>query len=137
MPTKRTLRARLWSPELDDFKRQELLEGVGASLLAGRGYLPNQNASTEAERAEAETAARADWAKHGDELVTWWVFGTASPTVRPWTWTLPAGPGTRPWAWWQFSAPSSLEPDKTEATYLRRLNLLLPGEAERLPDADK
>jgi hypothetical protein len=39
-------------------------------------------------------------------------------------------PGTRPWAWWQYDAPEDRPMDESEAAYLRRLDLLTPGEME-------
>ena len=40
-------------------------------------------------------------------------------------------PGCRPWAWWQFDAPEQPRDDETGLDYLRRLNLLYPGELDR------
>jgi hypothetical protein len=74
-----------------------------------------------------------------DTWRAWW--RTAGPEVLA-EWTR-RRPGTRPSTWWRFIAP---EPRRTiangrdliesEASYLRRLDLLLPGEERRLrPDA--
>lgn len=134
MPTNRTRRSRQWSPDLDDYKRAELLKGLGASLLAGKGYLPNQNHSTGADKEAAWAEARADWSRFGEDLTRWWVAGVSEPMVRPWTWVMPGGPGTRPWAWWEFKAREPRQPDESEADYLSRLGLLLPGEAKALAD---
>jgi hypothetical protein len=41
-------------------------------------------------------------------------------------------PGTRPRCWWRFDSPEPLGPGETQAAYLRRHNLLLPGEAKQL-----
>ena len=45
-------------------------------------------------------------------------------------------PGTRPRCWWRFSAPTSLPVGESEAAYLQRFDLLLPGEVERLTAED-
>ena len=41
-------------------------------------------------------------------------------------------PGSRPSCWWEFEAPEPRRPGEAQAEYLRRHNLLLPGEADRL-----
>jgi hypothetical protein len=77
------------------------------------------------------------WKAHEDELLQIWIKER---------------PGTRPDAWWKISAPESRQalgesswplpyPERkwkvavereTETEFLKRLNLLLPGEAERI-----
>ena len=77
----------------------------------------------------------------------------------PYNPTRPVSPGTRPWVWWRFDAPEprwrkvkatgELLPEtglvevpgvywllESEAHYLRRLDLLRPGERQHLSDAD-
>jgi hypothetical protein len=136
MPTTRTRRQRQWTPDLDDYRRQELLDGPGASLLAGQGYYVHAanhlDDATEAEHTEARTAMVTDWARHRDTLLAWWI-GQAEQSVRPWAWVARGGAGTRPWAWWEFDSPEPLPEGETEAAYLARHRLLLPKE---LPDAD-
>ena len=41
-------------------------------------------------------------------------------------------PGTRPRCWWKFDAPEPRGAGETQAEYLRRHGLLLPGEEEQL-----
>jgi hypothetical protein len=109
---------------LDDYRLGELLvSGPGGCLLAGVGYMPAQSAATLDDHAAAMKAAEEDWAVHGEGLTRWWVEGWPHGTITP------GGPGTRPWAWWQFSAPAPRSPGETEAAYLKRHRLLLPGEA--------
>src|SRR5215204_3904336 len=40
-------------------------------------------------------------------------------------------PGTRPSAWWRFEAPEPRLPRETEAGYLIRMNLWVPGEVKK------
>ena len=101
--------------------------------------------------AHGRPTARQLWQEHGEAVLAAWVR---------------ARPGTRPPAWWRCTAPGSRrrlggagEPARnglhlgvpaewlsfdpqdppifeSEATFLRRLDLLLPGEARRLKPAD-
>lgn len=41
-------------------------------------------------------------------------------------------PGTRPAAWWDYEAPEPRRDLESEEDYLRRLDLLLPGEDEAI-----
>ena len=41
-------------------------------------------------------------------------------------------PGTRPVSWWWAVAPERRRRSESQAAYLKRLDLLLPGEAKRL-----
>jgi hypothetical protein len=71
------------------------------------------------------------WKEYGDEVIRWWIKGQ---------------PGTRPRCWWRFTAPEPrrevpVGPDapptvESEAAYLKRLGLLLPGEEKRLATDD-
>jgi hypothetical protein len=136
MPTTRTRRTRALHADIDDYKRQELVEGPGACLLAGVGYLPAQNAATPAEQDAAVEAARADWARYGADLLAWWVGEDDRRfSAKPWIWAPRNGPGTRPWAWWAFDAPAARGEDESEAGYLERLNLWRPGERDRYAEA--
>lgn len=59
------------------------------------------------------------WAGYGDEITQKWAQ---------------KHPGTRPKHWWKFSAPLETGPQldvESERAYLKRHNLLLPGEASR------
>jgi hypothetical protein len=136
MPTNRTRRSRFWAPDLDDFRRQELLMGLGYSVLSGKGYLTMpKSAVTEEDRAAAMQVARADWERHGQALTAWWVAGVPSTQVRPWTWVAPGGPGTRPWGWWTFTAGGHPAEGETEPEALLRLKAWLPGERARYLEA--
>ncbi len=57
-----------------------------------------------------------DWKELRDELLPRWIR---------------EHPGTRPFAWWSFDAPGPREGD-SELDYLRRHNLLTPGERQNL-----
>lgn len=135
MPTNRTRRTRSWSPDLDDYRWVSLLEGPERVLLAGKGYSALIEAgASDLDRAAAMQAAGEDWSEHGPKLLSWWIGQADDPTIRrPWCFAVPGGPGTRPWAWRQFEAPEPLPPGESEADYLTRLGLLLPGEAGHLP----
>ena len=62
------------------------------------------------------------WKEYGDEILRWWIKHQ---------------PGTRPRCWWRFSAPEPRRATvESEAAYLKRLNLLLPGEEKRLAPDD-
>ena len=69
------------------------------------------------------TARASDlWRLFGDQVLADWAVES---------------PGTRPTAWWRFSAPDRRPADgETEAAYLRRHRLFLPGEEERLTGRD-
>jgi hypothetical protein len=67
------------------------------------------------------------WKEYGAEVIRWWIKDQ---------------PGTRPRCWWRFSAPDACRAKptspndiptfKSQAAYLKRLGLLLPGEEKRL-----
>ena len=42
-------------------------------------------------------------------------------------------PGTRPVSWWEWTAPEPLRGAESQAAYLDRLSLWLPGERDRVP----
>jgi hypothetical protein len=129
MPTNRKRRARAWSPDLNDYERQLLLDGPEAVLIAGEGFRGLTHfAASAAERAASMGDARAAWVIHGPALLRWWLGEGEDATRKPWAWVAPGGPGTRPWAWWQFDAPEPRDADETQADYLIRHGLLLPGE---------
>jgi hypothetical protein len=134
MPTNRTRRTRGWSLGLDDYRRQELLEGPGAALLAGVGYYPQVNAhELDHLPALVQAAARAemlrDWDLHRTALIAWWTgLAEDAERRRPWRYPRAGGPGTRPWAWWEFDAPETRRDDEAEDEYLDRHGLWLTGE---------
>jgi hypothetical protein len=77
----------------------------------------------------AEARRRAAWERHGEALTAWWVAGLPDDEgPSRFHRVTPGGPGTRPWAWWRYSAPERRRRGESEAAYLRRRGLLLPGE---------
>jgi hypothetical protein len=44
-------------------------------------------------------------------------------------------PGTRPLRFWDYDAPDALGESESEAAYLERHDLFLPGERRRVPNA--
>ena len=107
MPVKqRIAKARAF----DDYHRQQLLEGPDGVLLAGVGYLAPtlsghfHNTPPE-EQAAVLAEMRADWARYGADLMTWWRSGEHAEGVRPWAWVPAGGPDTLPWAAEEFGEP--------------------------------
>jgi hypothetical protein len=77
---------------------------------------------------------RADWAYHREELLEFWISGGCSydlPNTNPWL-LYYGKPGTRPWAWWHLEDHPPRAAGETEADYLTRHDLWLPGERECL-----
>lgn len=114
MPTNRTRRSRAWQAELDDYRKEQLIQGPNASLLAGVGYLTaTRTASLEEAPPEAQALVLAemerDWQQHGADLMAWWNLGKEAPLLcrKPWVFPRPR-PGQLPWAAKQFGqAPAS------------------------------
>ena len=109
MPVKRR---RGKARHLDDFCRQQLLEGPEFCTRASRGmgYLVPYGAATFADltaeqRAEAFAAMREDWAVFGADLLAWWQSGEPDLRVRPWAWVPEGSPNTLPWAEETFGKP--------------------------------
>ena len=121
MPTNRTRRPRTWQPHLDDYKRQQLLGGPNAALLAGVGYLNRvekkvgrfEDMSPEL---QAQTLAEmeADWRQHREELMTWWNAGEDAPrfSSKPWIFPRIGTAGALPWAAEQFDSEGTKHADK-------------------------
>lgn len=112
MPVKRTHTKR--SRRLDDYRRQQLLEGPDSVLLAGTGYLraaASFDQMSADDQAEAMDDMRRDWAVHGAELMAWWMLGEDAPSdgVKPWAWVPAGGPDRLPWAAEQFGLPDGLD----------------------------
>ena len=108
MPVKRTRAKR--RRRLDDYKRQQLLEGPDSVLLAAVGYLAPTRTLRFSETPPDEQAAiladmERDWLTHGPELMAWWKQGADADLSghKPWTFVIPGGPETLPWAATQFS----------------------------------
>ena len=94
----------------DDYRRQQLLEGPDACLLAGRGYLWSIQGATFEGASPAEQAAllaemRADWARYGPAMMDRWRQGEREPTTLPWVFPYPGSPDRLPWAAEQFGEP--------------------------------
>lgn len=80
MPTNRTRPARSWALDLDEHKREALLFGPDAMLLAGLGYwrLVDRSATLE--------EMRRDWRIHREALLVHWRGLPSRPEglPRPW-----------------------------------------------------
>jgi hypothetical protein len=126
-----------WSILTDAIEPEEIPEGWDGRLkVAFADVMPEPG------------GLKSAWDTYGAEIVAGWAT---------------AHPGTRPSCWWRWSAPEperrvlaepEPQPDapdasttrwdrveetafvETEPAYLRRLDLLLPGEAERIEAAD-
>lgn len=90
----------------DDYRRQQLLEGPDASLLAGMGYFAAHkvaafNQLNAEQQAEVLATMREDWALFGPGLMEWWRSGEQETGMKPWTFVAP-DPGTLPWAAYEF-----------------------------------
>ncbi len=107
MPIKRRLgKAR----HLDDYRRQQLLEGPDAVLLAGVGYLAPISTATFDRASPEEQAAvlaemREDWMRYGAEMMVRWRAGEQEPTTRLWVFPYLGSPDTLPWAAEEFGEP--------------------------------
>jgi hypothetical protein len=72
-------------------------------------------------------------AAHRDALLQFWISGEASyrlPNRKGWLLYYGA-PGTRPWAWWHVEDHPPRAEGETEAEYLTRHDLWLPGERQQ------
>ena len=110
MPTNRTRRTRAWQATLDDYRRQQLIEGPDECLIAGVGYLTGRKwfrEMTEAEQAEVLTEMERDWRVHGPDLMAWWNAGEDAPRFSPKPWIFPrtGSPDRQPWAAQHFANP--------------------------------
>jgi hypothetical protein len=136
MPTKRTWR---------DHERVEFPSAYClAELLTGEINYPNIRYDGYADgrgkdlRAFIGPIMRADWAAHRDALLAFWMSGKSSydlPNRKPWLqyW---GAPGTRPWAWWNLEDHPPRAEGETEAEYLTRHDLWLPGECQQFATAE-
>ncbi len=94
MPTTRMRRARVWSAELDPHRREALLEGPRAVLIACAAY-HKASCQTLPEMPEDEWQAglaemRRDWEVHHVTLLA--------------AYRVEHGADAKPWAWWRFDA---------------------------------
>ena len=95
----------------DDYRRQQLLEGPDACLLAGMGYLWSIQGATFDQASPEEQAVvlaemREDWARYGREMMDRWRRGEREPTKIPWVFPY-LSPDQPPWAAEQFEEPGS------------------------------
>jgi hypothetical protein len=157
MPTKRRRRAQDRREAFGWPHRQQLLVGCD---FCGNAY--GNHDGRPLGRVFDEETAREDWEERRDELVQFWTQDPgvwATTNRRRFGNPAPGGPGTRPWAWWSWDAPADDrqvlglapvdEPLKramgvsycrsvlleSEASFLRRHDLFLPGERARVPAA--
>jgi hypothetical protein len=130
MPTKRTWRDRQQVAFPSAYCLSELLTGkIMYPQLRYDGY--GDGTGTDL-HAFISDRMRADWAYHRDELLAWWISGEDSsglPNRKLWLFYWGA-PGTRPWAWWHLEDHPPRAAGETEADYLTRHDLWLPGEQE-------
>lgn len=131
-------------------KRGGLTQYKLAELLTGEPWYPAMRYSgygdgtADIEQFVGEEMV-ADWKAYRDEILKFWISGRftgglsfqlterSEPfKVSPWIF-LRGFAGTRPWAWWRFDAPEPLG-DEDETDYLRRHDLLLPGEDELIAE---
>jgi hypothetical protein len=128
MPAKRTWRDRQRAAFPSAYCLHELLTGeVSYPVMRYDGY--GDGTGTDL-RAFISGRMRDDWAYHREELLAWWISGEYSsefPNRKPWLWYRGA-PGTRPWAWWHLEDHPPRKSGESEADYLTRHNLWLPGE---------
>jgi hypothetical protein len=139
MPTKRTLRARGWRPELSPYQVFELL--TGEIIYPMRGYTGYGDGGGTDLCAFISDEMRTDWKQNRDRLLEFWISGSTAidqlaPNWRPWLFTYGA-PGTRPWAWWELEDHPTIDDDESEAEYLARLDLWLDGERELIERASR
>ena len=155
MPTKRRRRPQ--------GRREAFAPQHRHQLLTGHDYFDDAyGLNLPPEYRFDEAAARADWEDYREELMAWWLQDPTAwrrENGRPVGFynLEPGGPGSRPWAWWAFEGPDDArlvfglapidEPTarasgvrycrgvlvESEAAFLRRRSLLLPGEADRIP----
>ena len=71
------------------------------------------------------------WREYERELVELWITGwEPEHKFADWEWGKPGKRGTRPAGWWKHCAPVPRRRGDSEATYLDRHELWLPGERE-------
>jgi hypothetical protein len=130
MPTKRTWRDRKQVAFPSAYCLSELLTGeITYPVMMYDGYADGEGADL---RAFISDRMRADWTYHREELLAWWISDGSSydlPNRKPWLLYYGA-PGTRPWAWWRLEGHPPREPGETEAAYLTKHDLWLPGEEQ-------
>ena len=132
MPTKRTRRGHAWRPALSQWQISELLTGKLKYPVHGvyDGYGDGEGYDL---RAFLGERMNHDWQQHRDGLLRFWISGRWSSDLAPlWSpWLFFRGaPGTRPWAWWELEDGPPVGDDESEAEYLTRVGLWLPGERE-------
>jgi len=128
MPTKRTRREREAVEFPSAYRAAELL--TGRLSYPVQGYTGYGDGIGKDLVAFIDDSMRMDWADHREALLAFWISGRNSyelPNAKPWL-LYHGAPGTRPWAWWWLEKHPSIGDDETEAAYLTRTKLWLPGE---------
>jgi hypothetical protein len=135
MPTKRTWRDHQQVAFLSAYQCAELLTGeINYPAIKYDGYGDGRGKDL---HAFITPLMRADWATHREELLAFWISGRPSyklPNRKPWLLYYGA-PGTRPWAWWRLEEHPPRGAGETEAEYLTRHDLWLPGERQQFATA--
>lgn len=106
MPVKRTLAKS--GRRLDEYKREQLLDGPHELLLAGLGYHPHYGCfgvMPDELQAAAMVEMELDWRTHGTRLMEWWNQGGDTGGEAPSRFAQPRGPDTLPWAAQTFGIP--------------------------------
>jgi hypothetical protein len=136
LPTKRTRREHRWAPGLSQWQIFELLTGKIRYPI--RGYTGYGDGEGHDLRTFISDAMVHDWQQHRDGLLRFWISGRWSSDLAPlWSpWLFFRGaPGTRPWAFWELEDGEPVCDEESEAEYLTRCGLWLPGECELLERA--
>jgi hypothetical protein len=135
MPTKRTWRDHTRVEFLSAYQCSELLTGkIDYPMMRYDGYGDGHAKDL---RAFISPLMHADWAAHREELLRFWISGETSyklPNRKGWL-SYKGAPGTRPWAWWNLEDHPPRAAGETEAEYLSRLELWLPGERQQFATA--
>jgi hypothetical protein len=90
MPTNRLRRSRAWSGALEHYRAEMLRDGPEEMLLAGVGYMEGERCAVfdqleGDDRSRVLLKMRADWTRHGAELVaSWRAAGLASALQPSW-----------------------------------------------------
>ena len=94
------------SRQFDEIRACQLLAGPDATLLAGVGYLTATrfDEMSECDQGAALADMKADWARHGLDLLAWWNGDDDAFRFKPWNFIV-RDPQRLPWAADQFGEP--------------------------------
>jgi hypothetical protein len=132
MPTKRTFRERQEVAFPSAYQTSELLTGeISYPVRSYTGY--GDGIGTDLHDFISDRMID-DWLTHRDALLAFWISEAFSssqhlPNTLPWLFYCGA-PGSRPWAWWYLEQRELWDDGETDADYISRLRLWLPGERE-------